>query len=192
MINTYFDQDTHFDYLYPEHIKQLSPIHWTPLDIARRVASFLSAPGHKVMDIGCGVGKFCLTAAFFNQDCSFYGIDQRRELIRHANDAKSNLNLANIDFTYGNITDIDLRDYDGLYFFNSFYENLDIQRGIDSVVERNEELYRFYTQLLYRKLEQQPQGCRLATYHTSKEQVPPCFVPSGEFYHPRLKMYIKA
>ncbi|MFA6275240.1 MAG: methyltransferase domain-containing protein [Pedobacter sp.] len=191
MIGTYFGNDAHFDFLYPEHIIQLSTVHWTPLDIARRAAAFLSVPGGRIMDIGCGVGKFCLTAAFFHQNCTFYGIEQRRELVEIAQGAQSSLGLTNIDFICGNIAEIDLAPYTGLYFFNSFYENIDTQRGIDATVARNEDLYKFYTKLLFRKLEQQPSGCRLVTYHTSKEQVPASFVPTGEFFHPKVRMYIK-
>ncbi|MBC6110922.1 methyltransferase domain-containing protein [Pedobacter fastidiosus] len=191
MINTYFDHDIHFDYLYPDHIQQLSSVHWTPIDVARKASEFLSCPGHKVMDIGCGVGKFCLTSAFFHPDTRFYGIDQRPSLIKHANDTKKRLHLSNVDFISGNITDIDFREYRSLYFFNSFYENLNTLAGIDSTVNRNCDLYRFYTQLLYRKLDEQPSGCRLVTYYTKPAQIPPSFKIAEEFYHPELKMYKK-
>jgi SAM-dependent methyltransferase len=191
MINTYFDQDIHFDYLYPDHIEQLSSVHWTPIDVARKASEFLSYPGHKVMDIGCGVGKFCLTSAFFNPATLFYGIDQRPALIKHANDTKKRLQLSNVDFIHGNITDIDLREYRSLYFFNSFYENLNTLAGIDSTVNRNGDLYRFYTQLLYRKLDEQTSGCRLVTYYTNPAQIPSSYKIVEEFYHPELKMYKK-
>lgn len=191
MINTYFDQDVHFDYLYPDHIQQLSSVHWTPIDIARKASEFLSCAGHKVMDIGCGVGKFCLTSAFFHPGTRFYGIDQRPALIKHANDTKKRLGLSNVDFIQANITDVDFREYRSLYFFNSFYENLNALAGIDSTVNRNCDLYRFYTQLLYRKLNQQPSGCRLVTYYTKPEQIPPSYKVVEEFYHPELKMYKK-
>jgi SAM-dependent methyltransferase len=191
MVNTYFDHDIHFDYLYPDHIQQLSKVHWTPLDIARKASEFLSYPAHKVMDIGCGVGKFCLTAAFFNPGTFFYGIDQRKDLIRYANETKENLNLSNVDFIHGNITDIDLKEYKSLYFFNSFYENINTEGGIDSTVNRNYDLYRFYSQLLYKKLEAQPKGCRLVTYHTVTGQIPPSYKAIAQCYHPELKMYIK-
>ncbi len=191
MINTYFDQDIHFDYLYPDHIQQLSSTHWTPIDVAKKASEFLCFPGNKVMDIGCGVGKFCLTAAFFHPDSMLYGIDQRPSLIKHANDTKESLHLSNVDFIQGNITDIDFREYRSLYFFNSFYENINTEAGIDSTVNRNGDLYRFYTQLLYRKLDEQPSGCRLVTYFTKKAQIPPSYQIVEGFYYPELKMYKK-
>ncbi|UKT64766.1 methyltransferase domain-containing protein [Pedobacter mucosus] len=191
MINTYFDHDIHFDYLYPDHIQQLSSVHWTPIDVARKAAEFLCWPGHKVMDIGCGVGKFCLTSAFFHPGTRFYGIEQRPALIKFANDTKKHLHLTNVDFLQGNITDIDLREYRSLYFFNSFHENLNTLAGIDSTVNRNFDLYRFYTQLLYRKLDEQPSGCRLVTYYTEATQIPPSYKKVEKFYHPELKLYKK-
>jgi len=44
---------------------------WTPLAIARKAAEFLAEPGSKVLDIGSGIGKFCLTGAFFNPEATF-------------------------------------------------------------------------------------------------------------------------
>ncbi len=60
-----FRKDVTFDDLYPEDIQNLSPMHWTPVDIARRASNFLAIPNARVLDIGSGVGKFCITAGFF-------------------------------------------------------------------------------------------------------------------------------
>ena len=74
----YFSSDAAFDSLYPIHIQKLSAIHWTPLSVAVTAARFL-APTKKahVMDIGAGVGKFCVVGSIFTKG-SFTGIEQRK------------------------------------------------------------------------------------------------------------------
>ena len=63
-------RDTQFHQLYPLSIQELAGMHWTPLNIARRVVQFL-APDEcvKILDIGTGVGKFCLAAAYYKPLC---------------------------------------------------------------------------------------------------------------------------
>ena len=67
--------DTNFDQMYPIRIQKLSKMHWTPIEIANKAAKFLAyRPGIKVLDIGSGVGKFCLVGANNHPDVSFYGV----------------------------------------------------------------------------------------------------------------------
>src|SRR5436305_754412 len=71
-----FRNDKAFDQLYPEHIRKLSQLHWTPVDIASKAADFLAIPCARVLDIGSGVGKFCLAAGSFHPETLFFGIEQ--------------------------------------------------------------------------------------------------------------------
>ena len=62
----YFSSDKQFNELYPPAIQSLARRHWTPLDVARKAANYLAAEDNvKILDIGSGVGKFCLSAAHF-------------------------------------------------------------------------------------------------------------------------------
>jgi tRNA G46 methylase TrmB len=62
-------------------MKKLLPVHWSPLEVIKNAAAFLSdKPDSKVIDIGSGIGKFCIAAAQRYPDCDFYGIEQRRYL----------------------------------------------------------------------------------------------------------------
>nr|WP_068890265.1 hypothetical protein [Pedobacter panaciterrae] len=62
-------------------MKKLSPVHWSPLEVIKNAAAFLSdKPGSKIIDIGSGIGKSCIAAAQRYPDCDFYGIEQRRYL----------------------------------------------------------------------------------------------------------------
>ena len=108
-----FRTDVIFDGLYPEHIQNLSQMHWTPLDIARKASDFLAVPNGRVLDIGSGVGKFCITAGFFHPETTFCGIEQRKELYTFARTAKAELDLPNVHFMHGNLTELDFQAGDG-------------------------------------------------------------------------------
>ena len=73
----YFQIDTRFDKLYPLHIRQLGTRHWTNLMVAEMAASYLAAEkGAKILDIGSGVGKFCLAAAHYQPNAIYFGVEQ--------------------------------------------------------------------------------------------------------------------
>ena len=187
-----FNSDNLFNQVYPTEIQQLARRHWTPVEVAEKAANFLAAnDGVKVLDIGSGVGKFCLTAAFYKPRVHFIGIEQRGSLVNHANTAKEILRLENVSFINGNFTQIDLRDYDHFYFYNSFYENLDCSTKIDESIEYSGELYNYYNRYLYKQLEHMPAGTRLAAFHSLEDEMPPGYQLVGIEMGKLLKFWIK-
>lgn len=187
----YFDKDTSFDYLYPRRIQNLSDMHWTPLEIAKKSSEYLSAPNSKVLDIGSGVGKFCIAAGFFEPETLFYGVEQRRDLFNLAESVKNTLDLSNVKFIHNNITALDFELFDSFYFFNSFYENIKPDLSIDTKIEVNSELYNYYTNYVYQQLDQRPSGTRLVTYHGSAKQIPSSYQLIDNTHHYALKMWMR-
>ena len=188
----WFYSDNSFNDLYPESIQALSKLHWTPLDIAEVVALFLSGNrGGKILDIGSGVGKFCLAAAHFSPKAFYYGVEQRKSLIRHAECAKKQLDLKNVSFIHGNFTQLDFRKFDHFYFYNSFYENLPGTDKIDDSIEYSNELYIYYKRYLYKQLEQKPKGTKLCTLCTWDHEIPTEYHVVGSEMFDRLKFWIK-
>lgn len=186
-----FRHDAAFDDLYPVHIRDLSPMHWTPVDIAKKAAAFLALPNARVLDIGSGVGKFCITAGFFHPETTFYGVEQRSELFTFAEIAKEEVDLPNVNFIHGNLTELDFDDYDHFYFYNSFYENIEPDSRIDYAVKTSFELYDLYSRLVYKMLDEKPAETRLVTFHASYKQVPPGYKMVNNSYSKVLKMWIK-
>ena len=184
-------KDAVFDDLYPEHIKDLSQMHWTPVDIAKKASEFLGNPGARVLDIGSGVGKFCIVAGFLNPETTFYGIEQRKELFAFAETAKEVINLPSVHFINGNLTELDFKDYDHFYFFNSFYENIEPGRRIDYTIKTSFQLYYYYSRLVFHMLEERSPGTRLVTFHGSEKQVPDSYRLVDNSYSRVLKMWIK-
>ncbi|MBK5271053.1 MAG: class I SAM-dependent methyltransferase, partial [Bacteroidia bacterium] len=153
----WFSSDEQFNQLYPLSIQALARRHWTPLSVARNAANFLAAENNvRILDIGSGVGKFCLGAAYYKPQAFYYGVEQRKGLIGHAEIAREILHIENVSFFNGNFTLLDFRNYDHFYFYNAFYENLAGTDKIDESIDYTGELYNYYNRYLFKQLEQKP------------------------------------
>ncbi|MCO5240716.1 MAG: class I SAM-dependent methyltransferase [Chitinophagaceae bacterium] len=187
-----FHSDNWFNALYPERIRLMAAQHWTPVNVARKASLFLAAEnGVRVLDIGSGVGKFCLNAAYYSPKSHFYGVEQREDLVWYAQAAGDALGLKNVSFIHGNFTRLDIRRYDHIYFYNSFYENLAGADKIDERIAFSGELYNYYTRYLYKQLEQMPAGTRLATFYSLDDEVPEDYHVVGTEMDNLLKFWIK-
>lgn len=192
-LDEWFNSDYQFHQLYPMEMRRLARRHWTPLSVAGKAAGFLAAErGCRILDIGCGVGKFCLSAAYYKPNAFYYGIEQRKYLVDYAEKALDQLGFENVSFFHGNFTQLDLRNYDHFYFYNSFYENLVGTEKIDDTIAYSGELYHYYNRYLYRQLEHTPAGTRLATFHSLEGEIPPGFHVVGTDMDNLLKFWIKS
>jgi SAM-dependent methyltransferase len=192
LTKNWFSSDDQLNEIYPVSIQSKAERHWTPLNVARKASSFLAAENNvRILDIGSGVGKFCLTAAFYKPKAFFYGVEQRKGLINYAETAKKELCLSNVSFIHGNFTALDFNNYDHFYFFNAFYENLAGTDKIDDSIDYSGELYNYYNRYLYKLLEQKPAGTRLATYHSLEDEVPKGYHIVGSEMDNLLKFWIK-
>ena len=168
-----FSTDNQLHRLYPVSIQLLASRHWTPLNIARTAAHFLAShTGARILDIGSGAGKFCLAGAYYKPNAVFYGVEQRKHLVDHARTAREMLGLRNVHFLHQNLTQLDFKQYDHFYFYNSFYENLADTEKIDDNVICSPHLYDHYTRCLHKKLDEMPVGTRLVTFHTIEDKIP--------------------
>jgi SAM-dependent methyltransferase len=191
----WFSSDHHFDQLYPPEIQDLAKKHWTPLYVARKAALFLTGGDNndpRILDIGSGVGKFCLAAAQFKPKALYYGVEQRTSLVYKAETARQVLRLENVSFIPGNFTTLDFREYDHFYCYNPFYENLVGTDKIDNSIIYSSELYNYYNRYLYNELDKKPIGTRLATYHSLEDEVPKSYAQVGSEMDQLLKFWIKS
>jgi len=187
-----YTSDFEFDSLYPLSIQALAKNHWTPLSIAMKAAEFLAAKSNvRILDIGSGVGKFCLAAAHHTPKAIYFGVEQRKNLINFANTAKQHMQLDNVSFIHGNFTQLDLKKYDNFLFYNSFYENLDCTNKIDESIDYSGELYNYYNRYLYRQLRQMPEGTKVCTYCSLEDEIPRDFHLISTDKDDALKFWIK-
>ena len=163
------------------------------MQVSRRVAQYLApAANVRVLDIGSGIGKFCLAAAWWIPTAFFTGVEQRKELVAHANTARAILGLKNTAFIHGNFTRLDFDQYDHFYFYNAFYENLVDTDKIDDNIAYSPELFNYYNRYLYKKLDKRPTGTRLVTFHSLEEEIPPAYRLVEAQLGTSLKFWIKS
>jgi len=183
--------DDRFDLLYPPEIRELSLRHWTPVSVARRAAEFLvPTPGTRVLDIGCGPGKFCIVGALTTQG-QFTGIEQRERLCGLARQAIADSGAPNAVIIHGNAMDLDFSLFDNFYLFNPFEENLFTTQCIDSTVDLTQALYQRYTEFVASQLAMAPKGTRLVTYCGDCEEVPHGYRCEECVLDEKLKFWVK-
>jgi SAM-dependent methyltransferase len=185
------DSDAAFDALYPLAIQRLAKRHWTPVHVAKLAGAFLAEKGGRILDIGSGVGKFCLAAGCYYPHAHFYGIEQRPHLISHALRAQRELGVTNVSFMQQNFIDTDLAEYNHFYFYNSFYEHLEGVEHIDDKIDFSEERYNDCVEHLYHAMVTMPAGTRVATYHAVLEGIPAGYERVQMLEHGDLVFWVK-
>lgn len=191
-LEDWFSSDTKLHQLYPEDIRSLARMHWSPLYIIQKVLLFLASNEPvKVLDIGSGVGTFCLAGAYYKPSAAFFGVEQRKNLVEHAETARKRLGLENVQFIHRNFTQLNLNEFDHFYFYNSFFENLDGTDKIDNKIVYSNELYNYYSIYLYNQLEKMPVGTKLATYCSWGDEIPPSYRLVEASFNDLLKCWIK-
>jgi hypothetical protein len=191
-LKDWFSTDARLHQLYPEAIRSLARMHWSPLYIIQKVIPYLTPNDKvKVLDIGSGVGTFCLAGAYYKQSVPFFGIEQRKKLVEVAEDAREKLGIQNVSFIHGNFTQLNLNEFDHFYFYNSFFENLNGAEKIDNEIVYSNELYNYYCMYLYNQLEKMPVGTRIATYCSWGDEIPPGYRLAETHFDNLLKFWIK-
>jgi SAM-dependent methyltransferase len=184
-------EDERFDMIYPLEIREMSRRHWTPVAVARQAAKFLvEEPNTRVLDLGCGPGKFCIVGAQATAG-HFTGVEQREQLAALARTTIQWSRISNAEIVHANVTEIDFQDFDAFYLFNPFEENLFRTGKIDSTVRFSEALYERYTGHVAMELERAPLGTRVVTYCGLCEEVPFCYECQGSAFGGVLKQWQK-
>ncbi|MDZ4403196.1 class I SAM-dependent methyltransferase [Prosthecobacter sp.] len=184
-------KDHEFDQIYPEAIRRLSTTHWSPVNVCRMAAQLLVVePGTKVLDIGCGPGKFCVIGATTTKG-HFTGVEQREKLARIARDMVRKHNIPRADIVHGNTQDVNFRDFDAFYLFNPFQENILPSLRIDYDVELEPQLYTDYTAHVQQQLMRMPMATRVVTYCGDCTEIPDCYACVKTAFNEKLKLWVK-
>lgn len=167
--------DEDFNAIYPQKISMLSRKHWSSVSVSKLASEFLvTRPGTRVLDIGSGAGKFCLIGAT-NTNGHFTGVEQRHELIELSTKLSNNYRIPNVKFIHANITSIKFSDYDAFYFYNSFYENIDMVNRIDDTIKLDMQLYHLYSAYIVEQFARLPLGARLVSFCSPLSIIPHTF-----------------
>jgi SAM-dependent methyltransferase len=158
-------RDTTFDAIYPEDVRRVSARFWTPVEVARTAARWLSSQGAEaILDVGSGAGKFCIVASLTAAQ-SVTGLEQRSALLEAAA-AASKAYGARADFKLGTLETLDPGAYDAFYLFNPFGENLyPTTEQFDSGPELSRLRYSHDLSIFENWLDHAATGTCVVTYH---------------------------
>ncbi len=170
--------DEEFDALYPEHVRLLSNVHWTPVAVALRAAALLvPEPGLRVLDVGSGAGKVCCIGALSSRS-TWHGIERDPRLVSTARRMAKHLEVQDTTtFTIGDMGTVNWAEFDSIYFFNPFERLLFAPAPIEprlrwtlfgNEVSRAEE-----------RLATLAPGTRVVTYHGFGGEMPANYTLSG-------------
>jgi predicted RNA methylase len=160
------DSDEIFDRVYEPRIRELSEQHWTPVRVAARAATLLTQAGAtRILDVGSGVGKFCITGALCT-DAEFVGVDRREDLFRIACATAAELGAMRARFVHSAVDEFSFDGFDGVYLYNPFFEQISASlQMIDETVERSVTTYDHFVRVTVAKLRAMRPPVAVATYH---------------------------
>jgi hypothetical protein len=166
--------DEEFDALLGMFARARSGAFWTPASVVAQATTHLGRLGAKhVLDVGAGVGKFCLLGAQQLKGTRFHGIDRRAPLVAEADALRRKLGLERVSFTAGDALAVSWSPYDAFYFFNPFSEHLvpETER-LDDAVELSRERFAVEAARIEVALRLLPPGRVLVTYHGLAGPIP--------------------
>ena len=157
--------DVHWDAILAPQYQPHSPQHFTPVEVALRAAQLLSnGKPAKILDVGSGLGKFCLVGALATE-AHFTGVERRRALVSEANRLKELLGAERAHFIHGEAMELDWNAFDAFYLFNPFLEHLISQIRLDESVSFSEPEFEKNFRGVQAHLRRAPLGTRVALYH---------------------------
>lgn len=183
--------DEEFDRIFPAPVREMSARHWSSVEACRQAAEWLvTTPQTRVLDIGCGPGKFCAIGAMSTPG-DFTGVEQRGHLCRGARSMLDHYGIRRVRIVHANITEVALDCFDAFYLFNPFQENLFPSLKIDDDVPVGLELYDRYISHVSRELSRMRIGTRVVTYWGDCDEIPSCYDCVDTCFDRELKLWVK-
>tara|TARA_R110001592_G_scaffold181715_2_gene424540 strand:- start:2130 stop:2717 length:588 start_codon:yes stop_codon:yes gene_type:complete len=183
--------DADFDKTYLKRYQELSKIHWTPVEIIKLSVQWLTHGANtKILDIGSGVGKFCIVGALIS-NAKFTGVEIRKTLVDEAQKVKKKLKTDNVNFLNEDITGIDFNDYNSFYYFNPFCEQIATADWIDKTLKFSEIKFNQYKEHVRKQLKNALIGTRIVIYCSDNDVIPEGYSLSNIGYEGQLQLWIK-
>lgn len=172
--------DWEFDQILPSRFRAISEVHWTPIEVARKIAlSLKDRPQSKFIDVGSGAGKLCLLLALMSE-LEIYGIEQRLDLVKISREICEENAPGRVKIMSGNMLDLDWNQYDIFYLYNPFQEHLcgvDVAGLIDGKIQPNRKTFSKYTNEVFYQLTLLKPRKRVITYHGYGGRMPASLKP---------------
>lgn len=183
--------DAEFDRVFPDRVRESSDFFWTSVEVCRHAAAWLvTGPETRVLDVGCGPGKFCAIGAVTTPG-HFTGVEQRSHLCRIARGMLGHYRIPRVEILHANVTEVVFKEYDAFYIFNPFEENLIPMFKIDDEIPVQFELYDRYINYVRRELSQLSTGTRVVTFWGDCDEIPPCYDCEETAFNGELRLWVK-
>src|SRR5690606_23475627 len=116
-IYNFIENDSEFDKVYPSRYQKISKIHWTPVEVIKTTVEWLEEnKALRILDIGSGVGKFCILGSIVSK-LTFVGVEKRKNLFLQSKKIAAFFKTKNVFFINDNITNINFQEFDAFYYF---------------------------------------------------------------------------
>ncbi|HVR01143.1 MAG TPA: methyltransferase domain-containing protein [Polyangia bacterium] len=162
--------------------------------VAARAADLLTRAGAtRILDVGAGVGKFCIVGAL-STAAEFVGVERREGLVQVARRAAAQLGSTRATFVHANMDSFSFDGFEGVYLYNPFYEQISkFLPLIDRDVGRSVAAHRYFVRTTIEKLLAASPPLLVTAYHGFGGAMPPEFErmgaePAG---NDQLEMWIK-
>ncbi|TGK78311.1 methyltransferase [Leptospira noumeaensis] len=131
--------DEIWDSYLPEKFKVLSPYQWTPIPVIERTWKYLSEEQVKsVVDLGSGLGKFCIYLSLLSKSSfPIHGLEDREDLVLIADSLKRKWGVENINWERTNFLKQFPYGHSHYYCFNPLYETMKGNHSIDISKEKS-------------------------------------------------------
>ncbi len=158
--------DHFFNSLTSAEFSNHDEIHWSKFAIIKEVVSFLEKNNAKnVLDIGSGIGKFCLLGSMLSK-IEFTGVEIRSSLHKESLRIKKLLNTSSVNFIQDDIKNVDFSPFDAFYYYNPFCEHIATKDIIDDCIELSEEKFYEYEDIIINKLDDLKIGTLVILHYT--------------------------
>jgi hypothetical protein len=170
--------DGDFDaYLAVAH-REVSGRYWSPVIVCAHAAAWLRDRGcRSVLDVGSGIGKFCVVTALCAPELRCIGVEHRASLVRAARALAAQFELEDrVVFVHDRFDPASVRELDALYLFNPFGENAyPEEEWLDHEVEISSRRFRADVATTERALDELRVGGLVLTYHGFGGAIPDNF-----------------
>ncbi|MCG6144795.1 methyltransferase [Leptospira bandrabouensis] len=160
--------DELWDSYLPKKFQSLSSFQWTPIPVIERTWKYLSLEKEvtSLVDLGSGVGKFCIYLSILaNRSINILGLEDREELVDLSLSLKALWNTPEVNFKNINFLDEFPYGHSHYYCFNPLYETMKGSHSIDSTKIKSANQFLKDLEILKRKLYQLNSGTKLITFH---------------------------
>ncbi len=172
--------DEAFDALLSARARFKSSAHWSKVAVAQQAAAWFDEVGaQRLLDVGAGLGKFCIVAALW-LDRPVCGVEQRAHLVEEGR-ALAKALQADVQLVEGDLRAVEPSGFDGLYFYNPFAEHVaNEHERYDDTVPLSTERYLRHARVVERWLRELRVGSHFISYNGIGSRIPTSWEVTAE------------